>query len=100
MSSNAEVIARGQKVLLGNYKQQPVVIDRAQGTTVWDVEGRKYLDMICGVATNALGHCHPEVTAAAKAQLEKVWHTANGVWTEPQIALAEKLTRLSGLDRA
>lgn len=100
MSTNAELIERGKKVLLGNYKQQPLVIDRGQGVHVWDVEGRKYLDMIAGVATNALGHCHPVVTQAAHAQLDKVWHTANGVWNEPQISLAEKLTRLSGLDRA
>lgn len=100
MSTNAEVIARGQKVLLGNYKQQPVVMEKGDGVWVYDVEGKRYLDMICGVAVNALGHAHPEVVSAARAQLERLWHTSNGVWTEPSVALAEKLTKLSGLDRA
>ncbi|MBX5482792.1 MAG: aspartate aminotransferase family protein [Myxococcaceae bacterium] len=99
-TTNQSVIDRAKKVLLGNYKQQPVAIDRGQGVYVWDVEGRRYLDMICGVATNALGHCHPELVAVAKAQLDKCWHTANGVYNEPQVALAEKLLSLSGLDRA
>lgn len=100
MSTNAELIERGKKVLLGNYKQQPIVVDRGEGGVVWDVDGRRYLDLICGIATNALGHCHPEVTKAVQAQLQKAWHTANGVWNAPQILLAEKLTKLSGLDRA
>ncbi len=100
MSATESIIERGKSVLLQNYKQQPVVIDRGEGAHVWDVEGRRYLDFIAGIAVVSLGHHHPEVTAAAKAQLDKIWHTANGVWTQPSIELAEKLTRLSGLDRA
>jgi acetylornithine/N-succinyldiaminopimelate aminotransferase len=98
--TNGEVVARGGRVLLGNYKQQPVVVDRGAGAEVWDVEGRRYLDLICGVATCALGHCHPALTAALHAQVDRLWHVANGVWNEPQVELAEQLTRLSGLSRA
>ena len=46
------------------------------------------------------GHCHPEISAAAKAQLDRLWHTSNVFYTEPQVTLAELLTSLSGLDRA
>lgn len=100
MTKNEAIIERGKSALLQNYRQLPVVIDRGEGAYVWDVDGRRYLDLICGIATVALGHCHPEVTRAAQAQLTRCWHTANGVWTQPQIELAEKLKRLSGLDRA
>ena len=100
MSQNEAIIERGRNVLLQNYRQQPVVIDRGEGPYVWDVDGRRYLDLICGVAVVALGHAHPEVKRAAAEQLGKLWHTANGVWTAPQIELGEQLTRLSGLERA
>ncbi|HYX93075.1 MAG TPA: aspartate aminotransferase family protein [Myxococcaceae bacterium] len=100
MTNNEAIIARGQQYLLQNYRKQPIVIERGEGAYVWDADGRRYLDLICGVATVALGHTHPEVTRAAQAQLTRCWHTANGVWTQPQIDLAEKLTRLSGLERA
>ncbi|MGA9525457.1 MAG: acetylornithine transaminase [Myxococcaceae bacterium] len=100
MSATESIIQRGKQFLLQNYKQQPIVLDRGEGAFVWDVEGTRYLDFIGGIAVTALGHAHPEVTAAAKAQLDRIWHASNGVWTQPSIDLAEKLTRLSGLDRA
>ena len=59
-----EVISRAKKHLLQNYKQQPVVLERGQGSWVFDADGNKYLDFIGGIATLALGHCHPEVIAA------------------------------------
>ena len=86
--------------LLQNYRQQPIVLDRGLGAQVWDIEGKKYLDLLGGIATCALGHCHPEVVAAVKAQADKLWHTSNVFYTVPQIELAKKLTAASGLDRA
>jgi acetylornithine/N-succinyldiaminopimelate aminotransferase len=86
--------------LLQNYKQQPIVLERGQGTRVWDADGREYLDLLGGIATLPFGHCHPEITAAVKAQLDKLWHVSNVFYSEPQIALAEKLLLASGLDRA
>ncbi|HEX8538938.1 MAG TPA: aminotransferase class III-fold pyridoxal phosphate-dependent enzyme, partial [Cystobacter sp.] len=57
--------------LLQNYKQQPLVLERGLGSRVWDADGREYLDLLGGIATCALGHCHPEVVVAVRAQLEK-----------------------------
>lgn len=94
------VIARAKKVLVQNYKQQPIVIARGEGAYVWDLEGRRYLDLIAGIATCALGHCHPKVMEAAKKQLETLWHVSNVFFSEPQIALAERLTAASGLPGA
>jgi len=95
-----EVIASAKTVLLQNYKQQPIVLAKGEGSYVWDAEGRKYLDLIAGIASCALGHCHPEVIAAAKKQLDTLWHVSNVFYSEPQIRLAERLTKASGLPGA
>lgn len=99
-SPTDEIIQRARTYLLQNYRTQPVVIDRGQGTVVWDVEGKRYLDLLGGIATCALGHCHPEVVAAVKAQADKLWHVSNVFYTRPQIDLAEMLTKAAGLERA
>ncbi len=54
------VIDRAKARLLQNYKQQPIVLARGEGVYLWDAEGRRYLDLIGGIATCALGHCHPQ----------------------------------------
>ncbi len=100
MSQTESIIARAKTALVSNYKQQPVVLERGLGVYVWDVDGRKYLDLICGSATCALGHCHPQVVDAAKSQLDKLWHVSNVFYSEPQIALAERLTRASEMKNA
>jgi acetylornithine/N-succinyldiaminopimelate aminotransferase len=99
-TNNEAIIQRANQHLLQNYRQQPIVLERGKGTRVWDADGKSYLDLLGGIATCALGHCHPEVTAAAKAQLDKLWHVSNVYYTEPQIRLGEALTELSGLNRA
>ncbi|MGV3619185.1 MAG: aspartate aminotransferase family protein [Archangium sp.] len=100
MSHTEAVISQAKDFLLQNYKQQPIVLARGEGSYVWDAEGRRYLDLIAGIATCALGHCNPEVTNAAKRQLDTLWHTSNVFYTEPQIQLAARLTKASGLPGA
>jgi acetylornithine/N-succinyldiaminopimelate aminotransferase len=95
-----QVIDLAKHVLLQNYKQQPIVLARGEGSYLWDAEGRRYLDLIAGIATCALGHCHPGVIAAAKKQLDTLWHVSNVFYSEPQIQLADRLTKASGLPGA
>jgi len=97
--ANERLAARAQAVLVGNYKQQPIAVVRGEGTHVWDAEGRRYLDFMAGIATTSLGHCHPRLVAALEAQARKLWHASNAVFTEPQIELAERLTRHSFAER-
>ncbi len=99
-SKSEQVIGRAKAHLLQNYRTQPVVLERGKGVRVWDVDGKPYLDLLGGIATCSLGHCHPEVTAAVKAQLDRLWHVSNAFYTLPQIELAELLTEASGLERA
>jgi len=94
------IIERAKAHLLQNYRTQPVVIDRGLGTRVWDTDGKSYLDLLGGIATCALGHCHPEVVKALKAQADKLWHISNVFYSQPQIDLAELLTSATGLERA
>lgn len=94
------LITQAKDVLLQNYKQQPIVLAKGEGSFVWDAEGRKYLDLIAGIATCALGHCNPDVIAAARKQLDTLWHVSNVFYSEPQIQLAARLTKASGLPGA
>ncbi|CAL8279111.1 unnamed protein product [Merluccius merluccius] len=59
------------------YYRSPVFIHQGHMQWLWDTEGRRYLDLFAGVATVSVGHCNPKVTAAAAAQMKKLWHTTN-----------------------
>ena len=85
--------------LTPNFSFAPIIPDRAQGSCVWDTEGREYIDLAGGIAVNALGHCHPALIAALKEQAEKLWHISNIYTTEPAQQLAEKLTRHTFADK-
>jgi acetylornithine aminotransferase/acetylornithine/N-succinyldiaminopimelate aminotransferase len=86
--STAEV---ADQVLIGNYNRVPVTLVRGQGCYVETDDGRRLLDFLGGIAVNVLGHCHPEVVAAATDQLQRLIHTSNLYYTEPQVQLAARL---------
>jgi acetylornithine/N-succinyldiaminopimelate aminotransferase len=97
---NAGLVARAKKVLFQNYRSQPIALVRGEGTHVWDADGKRYLDFIGGIATVSVGHNNPKVRAALIEQSGLIWHASNIYVTEPQIRLAEKLTRGSFAQRA
>ncbi|MET0640758.1 MAG: aspartate aminotransferase family protein [Hyphomicrobium sp.] len=80
---------------MGTYARQDVVFVRGEGCWLTAETGERYLDFGSGVAVNALGHAHPQLVAALKAQAEKLWHTSNLYRVEGQETVAEKLTRLT-----
>ncbi|HWL02968.1 MAG TPA: acetylornithine transaminase, partial [Microbacteriaceae bacterium] len=71
-------------------------LTRGEGARVWDADGREYLDFLAGIAVNSLGHAHPVVVEAASRQAATLMHVSNYFATEPQLALAERLRRLTG----
>lgn len=73
-----------------------VMLDRGEGCQVWDVDGKRYLDFLAGIAVNALGHAHPVLVEALTEQASKLIHVSNYFATTPQVELAERLTRISG----
>jgi acetylornithine/N-succinyldiaminopimelate aminotransferase len=99
MSANESIVARARQVLTPNYRQAPVALVRGQGSRVWDADGREYLDAICGIAVNALGHCPPAVVRALEEQARELWHVSNLYYTPRAVELAEELTRPPGFAR-
>jgi acetylornithine/N-succinyldiaminopimelate aminotransferase len=82
------------------YARQDLTFVRGDGTTLYDADGRAYLDFLAGIAVVGLGHCHPAPLAAAHAQLDRLWHVSNLYWTEPMVELAQRLSVRAGGARA
>ncbi|MGA5131655.1 acetylornithine transaminase [Streptomyces olivoreticuli] len=94
--SNAELTRRWQGALMDNYGTPRIPLVRGAGSTVWDADGRPYLDLVGGIAVNALGHAHPAVVRAVSEQIATLGHVSNLFTAEPPVALAERLLRLAG----
>jgi acetylornithine/N-succinyldiaminopimelate aminotransferase len=95
-----EIIELDQKYYLNCFGQRvPLCIDHGEGVWVFGTDGRRYLDMIGGIAVNVLGHAHPRLIAAISEQAAKVIHCSNYYYNEPQTRLAARLASLCGLDR-
>jgi acetylornithine/N-succinyldiaminopimelate aminotransferase len=96
----SDTVLRGLERLLPTYARADLVLVRGKGCRVWDAEGNEYLDFGGGIAVVSLGHCHAEPLAAAKAQLERLWHVSNLYRTEPAEELAARLSDRFGGARA
>ncbi len=86
--------------IMTTYKRFPIVLTRGLGVHVWDSDGRCYLDMVAGIAVCALGHAHPKVVEALKAQAETLFHVSNLYHIAPQILLARLLVENTLFDKA
>ena len=82
------------EVLMGNYAVPSVTFVQGSGTELFDTEGRRYLDFLCGLAVTSLGHSHPRVAAALSEQSRTLLHTSNLFATEPQLEVALRLDAL------
>ncbi len=91
MATSIEFIARHEAALTGNYGKLPVVLARGQGSTVWDVDGKEYIDFFAGFGGTILGHCHPRLVDTMTRQAQTLWQVGNQFYSEPQIRLAEHL---------
>ncbi|MDN4473771.1 acetylornithine transaminase [Demequina zhanjiangensis] len=92
----ARGLSRYEHSIMGTYGVPMRVLSHGEGSYVWDVDGKRYLDLLSGIAVNLLGHADPEWVAAIATQAAKLSHTSNFFATEPQIQLAEKLLQISG----
>lgn len=90
-------VVRDRRVLSPSYtRPYPLVVQRAQGSIVEDVDANRYLDFTAGIAVCSVGHCHPQVVQAVRRQSEKLMHICGSDFHyEPMIALAEKLARIA-----
>jgi acetylornithine/N-succinyldiaminopimelate aminotransferase len=93
-SSGAEWLSRYSSSLMGVFGTPQRVLVRGAGCLVWDADGKEYLDLLGGIAVNAMGHAHPFVTSVIASQLATLGHVSNFFTSPTQIALAEKLLAL------
>ena len=89
-----------REFLLQNYARYPLLLARGKGCYVYDLEGRRYLDFITGIGVNALGHAHPRIVKTIREQAALLIHSSNLYYHPFQGKLAERLARISGLQRA
>ncbi|WP_432193470.1 ornithine--oxo-acid transaminase [Streptomyces sp. bgisy027] len=96
--SSADLIRAEEPVLAHNYHPLPVVVSRAEGTWVEDVEGRRYLDLLAGYSALNFGHRHPALIEAAHAQLDRLTLTSRAFHNDRLAGFAERLAALTGQD--
>ncbi len=99
MSKTQTYIEKSSQVFMNTYARFPLVLERGEACWVWDVEGKKYLDLVAGIAVNCLGHSHPQVIEAMKEQVLKLTHISNLYHNVPGIELAQLLVQSSFADR-
>ena len=92
-----DLAGRYAAALMNTFGPPKMVLTRGKGSTVWDEDGKAYLDLLGGIAVNALGHGHPALVEAVTQQLGTLGHVSNFFATEPQVTLAERLLDLLGV---
>jgi len=95
----SEIVEREQKFLLQTYNRYPIAFERGKGVFLFDVKGKRYLDLVSGIGVNALGHGHPRIVRTIREQAARLVHISNLYYHEYQGRLAEKLATLAGFDR-
>ena len=91
-------MSRWAEVMVPSYGEPTLTLVRGDGATVWDDAGNAYVDLVAGIAVNALGHAHPAVVEAVGRQVATLGHTSNLVANQPSLRLAERLLALTGRD--
>lgn len=94
-----ELVERERNCLISTYGRYPLSVERAQGTKLYDHDGREYLDLLAGVAVVSLGHCRPELADIMAEQARKLVHVSNLFYQEEQLVLAEKLLKTCEADK-
>jgi acetylornithine/LysW-gamma-L-lysine aminotransferase len=93
--NEAEIIAAENAHLAGVYQKFPVALVKGKGATVWDANGKAYIDCMSGYGVSLVGHCHPKVVAAIQEQCEKLISCHGSFYNDKRAELAEKLANIS-----
>ena len=91
--TTSEIQALNDSYIINTYGARRLAITRGAGAALWDADGKEYLDFFAGIAVCNLGHCHPKVTEAIAKQAAKLVHVSNLYYIEPQVRLAELLSK-------
>src|SRR4029450_2443738 len=98
--SSVAVLEAYSESVMNTFGTPKRVFVRGEACYLWDADGRRYLDLLSGLAVNALGHAHPTVLSAVTGQIATLGHVSNFFTTPGQVALAERLTSMTGADEA
>ena len=93
------IMQTADRVIAATYKRFPVVLERGEGTGLWDTQGKRYTDFVAGIAVCNLGHAHPRIAAAVSRQARQLVHVSNLYYTVPQTELASLLVEQCFADR-
>ena len=99
MTQMNQQMEKAEGALLHTYNRFPVVFDHGKGVYLYDTEGKEYLDFAAGIAVSALGYGDETYTNSLKNQVEKLLHISNLYYNQPTTEAAEKLLKVSGMDR-
>ncbi len=99
MKTMEQYIDEAEQALLHTYNRYQVVFEKGDGVYLYDIEGKRYLDFVSGIAVFALGYNNKEYNDALKAQIDKIIHTSNYYYNLPAIEAAKALKKISGMDR-
>ena len=99
MSKQEAIAKQYEQYLISNYRRFPVTLVKGEGSWIWDIDGKKYLDLFPGWGVAGIGHCHPKVAEAVTKQVTKLIHCANNYYGEEQAEFAEILSTRAGRRR-
>ena len=99
MSNKIKQMEKAERALLHTYNRFPIVFDHGKGVYLYDTDGKEYLDFAAGIAVCSLGYGEKTYTESLKNQVDKLLHTSNLFYNEPTTQAAEKLLKVSGMDR-
>lgn len=99
MLTNEEIFAKDKSDYLPVFARYNIVLDHGDGPYVYDTQGKKYIDFLAGIAVNVVGHNYKPLVDAISKQASKMIHCSNLYYTEVQVEAAEKLKKLSGMDK-
>ena len=95
-----EEIKQGEETyIMHTYGRFPIALDHGKGATLWDTEGKKYIDLTSGIGVNSLGHDNEALTTAVSEQAHKLMHACNLYYTEPMVQAAKKLVDAAGMGK-
>ena len=100
MKTTQEIFSADDGNYLPVFNRYKIALDHGEGVYLYDTDGKRYIDFLAGIAVNVLGHNFPPLAEVVATQAKKLIHCSNLYYTEPQATAAEKLVKLSGLDRA
>ncbi len=98
MNKTQQWIENEQSVCAHNYHPLPVVLTKGEGEWLWDIEGKRYLDMMAAYSAVSLGHCHPRLLKVLNEQAQHLSVVSRAFYSDQLLPLAEKLCQLSGMD--